>query len=129
MRHPYSVTVELRCDQLGPDCPACTNAAIDLFGAILKFHGDKEARRIFTKLGKQPTTGQLKQIANLGLLDRLEVMRPRSIRRLARETAEKNQLLKPDERPPGPSGSTNRDSLERYIRKLVKLIFYLFYNI
>lgn len=96
----------------------CKQMAYLLFMAIRENHGDRIARAIFMRQAQPPTPGLLKKIANLSMFDDLEIMRPRSVRKLAKVTAEENQRLAPRERPPGWSGSTNKDLIERKLRAL-----------
>jgi hypothetical protein len=94
----------------------CENMAYLLFMIIREQHGDRTARRIFAKWGTPPTTRRLKFIANLGLLDRLDRMKPKpSVQRLARELAAENKGLPLAERKA--AGGINPIALEKLIRR------------
>jgi hypothetical protein len=58
-----------------------------LFALIHETHGEQEARRIFARHGTPLTTLQRKELAGLGLLDRLSIMKPQNASELARELA------------------------------------------
>jgi hypothetical protein len=95
----------------------CEYLAYLLFMTIRAQHGDRIARRIFAKWGTPPTANQLNRIANMGLLDRLDMMEPKpNVQRLARELAKENKLL-PRSKQRG-AGTTNPITLEKHIRRV-----------
>jgi hypothetical protein len=65
----------------------CERLAQLLFALIYEAHGEQEARQIFARWSVPPGPAEQKELENLALLDRLEIMNPRSARRLAREIA------------------------------------------
>jgi hypothetical protein len=90
-----------------------------LFMVIREHHGDRIARRIFAMWATPPTPARLQQIANAGLLDAYDRMRPTpNVQRLARERAERNKTLPPSER--RGAGSVDPIALEKHIRRQIK---------
>jgi hypothetical protein len=97
---------------------AARNAASFLFDEIETKLGRPAARRIFARLGTEPSASKLAMFKNHQLLVRLDTMKPKpNIKKLARDLAKENKEI-PREQQRG-SGSTNADTLERHIRKLV----------
>ena|SRR5579872_2626232 len=97
----------------------CTKMAFLLFMMIYERHGDRAARQIFAKWGTPPSPGRIRQIKNLGLFDRLDLMKPEpNVSKLAREIAAENRALSPRMRPKGPTGSTDENTIDRHIRRL-----------
>jgi hypothetical protein len=95
----------------------CIHMAQLLFMVIRENQGDGIARRIFAKWGKPPSDSTLQEIANLGLLTRLDLMKPKpNVQRLARQLAEENKRL-PRTKQRG-AGSTNPIALEKQIRRI-----------
>ncbi|HUI12549.1 MAG TPA: hypothetical protein VL048_03655 [Xanthobacteraceae bacterium] len=90
-----------------------------LFMLIRAHHGERTARRVFAKWGEPPSPKRLRLIANMGLLDRLDTMKPRNVQRLARELAEENKKL-PRAKQHG-AGCTDPIELAQQIRRQVKL--------
>jgi hypothetical protein len=92
--------------------------ASQLFFAIAKNHDLTTARKIFDRAG--PLSKRRRdRLDDVYVLQRLAEMQPKpNIRKLAGELAEENKKL-PRERRHGPGG-TDQDSLETYIRRLVK---------
>jgi hypothetical protein len=113
----------LRPDQLYyaslPGAESITGAkhmAYLLFMVIREHHGDRTARRIFAMWGTPPGPSRLHEIANLGLLDRYDIMKPKNVRKLALELAEENKAL-PKSKQRG-AGSVVAGDLEQQIRRL-----------
>jgi hypothetical protein len=117
----------LRPDQLryaftpGADSiPGAKHMAYLLFMVIREHQGDRAARRIFAMWGNPPTPARLQQIANVGLLDHYDMMKPRpNVQRLARELAEQNKT-RPRSEQRG-AGSTDPITLEKHIRRQIAL--------
>jgi hypothetical protein len=87
-----------------------------LFMVIREHQGDRTARRIFAMWGTPPTDSRLKEIANLGLLDRYDMMKRPNVRQLALELAEENKAL-PRNKQRG-AGSIVPADLEQQIRRV-----------
>ncbi len=97
----------------------CAHMAYLLFMVIHEQHGERVARRIFAKWGTPPSALRQQQIANLGLLDRYDMMKPKpNAQRLARELAKENKAL-PRAKQRG-VGSTNPVALEKQIRRQIE---------
>jgi hypothetical protein len=95
----------------------CLHMAQLLFMVFRENHGDSIARRIFAKWSAPPSNRRLQEIANLGLLDRLDLMKPKpNVQRLARQLAGENERL-PKSKQRG-AGSTNPMLLEKQIRRI-----------
>ena len=92
-------------------------ALLTVFLEIRKRYGEREARRLFSLWGNPPTPARLRKIANLGLLDRYDMMREPNVQLLARELAEQNKQLPRSKR--HGAGSTNATALEKQIRRLL----------
>lgn len=98
----------------------CEDAAYLIFSEIKTRHGLAEARRIFRLWGPDPSPRRVAQVGNLGLLDRLDMMKPGpNVQRLARELAVENKAL-PRAKQRG-AGGTDPMRLERQIRRQVLL--------
>ena len=113
----------LRPDQLRyaftPGADSITGAkhlAHLLFMIIREHHNDRTARRIFAIWGTPPTDSRRKEIANLALLDRYDMMKRPNVRQLARELAEENKAL-PRNKQRG-AGSIVPADLEQQIRRV-----------
>jgi hypothetical protein len=104
-------------------------ATSDLFGAISKKLGRETALNIFASFNKSPS--ELKLIKNKALLDRYDIAPPSllklankpddrpNLKQLAREIAKENEKLPQEERA-GPTGSTDPDTIEKQIYRLVQ---------
>jgi hypothetical protein len=125
-------------EQLDPDAKltAAKSKALDLFSEICESIGFAKARRVFAQLGNPLTPKPRKQINDLGLLDRLDMMVKtdkdgKSIRgsdgllvfepnvqrlaqQIAAENAELNKALPRERWQP-----TNQASIDKHIRRLV----------
>jgi hypothetical protein len=116
----------LRPDQLRyaslPGVESVTGAkhmAYLLFMVIREHHGDAAARAVFALWGTTPSAARLHQIANIGLLDRLDMMKPKpNVQRLAWQLAKENKAI-PRSKQRG-AGSTNPTALEKQIRRQVR---------
>jgi hypothetical protein len=95
----------------------CNHIAQELFALITARHGERIARRIFAKWGTPPSDRRRQLIANMGLLDSLDMMKPKpNVQRLARELAAENKKL-PRSQQRG-AGSTNPKALEKQITRI-----------
>jgi hypothetical protein len=90
---------------------------VTVFLEIRKRYGEREARRLFSFWGNPPTPARLRKIANLGLLDRYDMMREPNVQQLARELAEQNKQLPRSEQ--RGAGTPNPIALEKQIRRLL----------
>jgi hypothetical protein len=117
----------LRPDQLRyaftPGADSITGAkhmAHLLFMVIREHHGDQTARRIFAMWGNPPTPKRLQQIANVGLLDAYDMMKPKpNAQQLARERAKQNKSLPRSEQ--RGAGGVDERALEKLINRQIKL--------
>ena len=94
----------------------CNHIAQQLFTLITARHGERIARRIFAKWGTPPSERRRQLIANIGLLDRLDMMKPPNVQQLARSLAGENKKL-PRSQQRG-AGSTNPKALEKQITRI-----------
>jgi hypothetical protein len=98
------------------DVHGAQRAALELFLVLMRHHGEPAARQIFARWGEPPTKASMAEIKNYGLLDRLDMMRPRpNVQQLARKIAQENQGRAAGERI-GPRGSTDPAAIERHLR-------------
>jgi hypothetical protein len=98
----------------------CRLAAKLLFNEIEERHGSAAATRILTDAPTSPDSSHdLKKSKDDLVLQLYNSMKRPSVEKLARELAEANNLLFPDERC-GPPGSTSIDIMERYIWGLLR---------
>jgi hypothetical protein len=94
--------------------------ALMLFLEISERHGEQQARRLFLKWAKPPTARQKAEIINWSLLHRFDAMKAPNVQKMAREIAEENRSLPPEKRQ-GPRGSTSEHTLDKHIRRLLKV--------
>jgi hypothetical protein len=92
------------------------HAATLLFREIEKHHGLGIARWIFNAVSSHPTPRQLTLIRKYALLDMYDMMKPRNVKKLAREIAERNK----NGEQLGPRGSTDVTTIERYLREALR---------
>jgi hypothetical protein len=105
-------------EQLDP-VHAAKLKALDLFCEIRGKLGDARARRIFAIWGTPPSASKMAKLKNYGLLDRLDMMKPKPVvLKLAKQLAKENLLLPRGEQ--RGAGSTDAHALEKHIRTLVK---------
>jgi hypothetical protein len=90
-----------------------------LFMAISEFHGKEAAYHVFSKYSGPPAASRVAHIKNCGLLDRLDMMKPKpNVELLARQLAEENKKL-PREEQRGAGGIDPFD-LARHIREIMR---------
>lgn len=98
----------------------CKHIAQQLFTLITARHGERAARRIFAMWATPPSDRRLQLIANMGLLDSYDRMKPKpNKRQLARETAKENEKLPKSQR--RGAGGTDPKNLVKQIDRALKL--------
>jgi hypothetical protein len=94
-------------------------AAYWLFQQVKAYAGLTAARAAFVHFGRPPTTRRRNEFKNYGLLDRLDMMKPKPVvLQLAKQLAKENALLPRSEQ--RGAGSTDVHALEKHIRDIVK---------
>jgi hypothetical protein len=95
-------------------------AAAELFHELWTRHGEAEARRIFAEIGRPSTAKMLAEIKNFKLLFLHDNMEPKpNVQKLARQLAKENEAL-PEEDRHGPRGTTDPQTLDKHIRRLIR---------
>jgi len=95
----------------------CNHIAQQLFALITARHGEQIARRIFAKWGTSPSKRRVQHVENMGLLDRLDRMKPGpNVQQLARQIAEENKKLPKSQR--RGAGGINPKALEKQITRV-----------
>ena len=87
-----------------------------LFDEIKERYGVAVAADIFQ--ATPPTPREINKLKREQLLDRYHSMRPQSVERLARQLAEENKTLPPEQK--HAYGSTTIETLKRYIFRLLR---------
>jgi len=91
--------------------------ALRLFIQIQIKHGEEVARKIFAGWGKPLSKTQRAEIKDWEILARYDQMSPwPNVQKLARELAEENKALPPDEQ--RGAGGIDENNMDEYIRRL-----------
>lgn len=90
-----------------------------LFLLIKQHHGEKEARRIFKKWGKDASRKEINELKNWALLQRYDAMAEPNVAELARQIVDLNATL-PKDQQLTPRYRPTVTSLDKHLRLLLK---------
>jgi hypothetical protein len=101
------------------DIETCRLAVWALYETIETFHGEKEARRLFARYGRDLTGTFIRERKNARLVMEYLTMSEPDPQKLAEELAKKNESL-PQEKRYGPRGSINVETMRKQIKRALK---------